>query len=231
MAETQQKPAKKPKQPADNIVLSSIESLLGNTRNSRKHDEKQILEIIRSIKDFGWTNRVLIDEEGTIIAGHARVEAAKRMGNEKIPCMVAKGWSDEMKRRYMVLDNKIPLNASWDAILLDAEIRDLASLGIVPSDLGFSEDDIQRLEEDLLSAQTNDNQPRNSSRRNRDDSNEEPEEEAVTFSLVMEQDQREAVFQAIRAAKARDNHDRGASALATICNEWLQLNLNSQAAS
>ena len=81
-------------------------------------------QIAGSIREWGWTMPVLVDEAGTIIAGHGKVLAASRLGLDQVPVMVARGWSDAQKRAYMLADNKLPLNAGWnDKLLQDRACR------------------------------------------------------------------------------------------------------------
>ena len=84
----------------------------------------------RSIREWGWTIPVLVDEEGRLIAGHARVYwRAHRLGLTEVPVMVARGWSEAKKRAYILADNKLALNAGWDPELLRLELADLRDMG------------------------------------------------------------------------------------------------------
>lgn len=102
-------------------------------RNARTHSKKQVKQIAESIRTFGFTNPVLIDRENTILAGHGRVEAAKLIGMEQVPCVRLEHMTEEQKRAYVLADNKLALNAGWDEDLLAEELR--ALLGV--EDLGF----------------------------------------------------------------------------------------------
>jgi site-specific DNA-methyltransferase (adenine-specific) len=123
--------------PAENVVLKDIDSLIPYARNSRSHSENQIDQIAASIKEWGFTNPVLIDADSTIIAGHARVMAAKKLGIEKIPAMTAVGWTDSQKKAYVIADNKLALNAGWDEEMLSLEIADLKDAGFDIDLTGF----------------------------------------------------------------------------------------------
>lgn len=103
------------------------------TRNARKHSRKQLRQIADSIREFGFTNPVLIDETRTILAGHGRVEAAKLLGLARVPCIFIEHMNDAQKRAYVLADNKLALNASWDEDLLAEELAALASV-----DAGFN---------------------------------------------------------------------------------------------
>src|ERR1700756_3726585 len=111
--------------PADKVERWSLERLIPYARNARTHDEAQIAQLASSIREWGWTVPVLVDEQGTIIAGHGRVLAAEKLGLEQVPVMVAKGWSDAQKRAYAIADNRLPLNAGWDDAILSLESADL----------------------------------------------------------------------------------------------------------
>ena len=110
-------PALKP-WPADKVTRRSIAELAPYARNARLHSDAQVAQIAASIGEWGWTMPVLLDEAGGIIAGHGRVLAAKKLGIDAMPCMVAKGWSEAQKRAYVIADNKIAVNAIWDEELL-----------------------------------------------------------------------------------------------------------------
>lgn len=114
--------------PAEKIEKWDIEKLSPYSRNARTHSEAQIEQICSSIKEWGWTIPVLIDPEGQIIAGHGRIEAARKMGMTEVPVMVADGWTEVQKQKYVLADNKIALNAGWDQGLLRAEIEDLKAV-------------------------------------------------------------------------------------------------------
>ncbi len=97
-------------------------------RNARKHSKKQIRQIADSIEAFGFTNPVLVDEAGSILAGHGRVEAAKFLQLETVPCVVLEHMTPTQKRAYVIADNKLAENASWDDDLLSEELRELLDL-------------------------------------------------------------------------------------------------------
>jgi hypothetical protein len=111
--------------PADKVARRSITELVPAARNARTHSAAQVKQLVASIKEWGWTSPVLCDERGGIIAGHGRVLAAKELGLETVPVMVAAGWSETKKRAYLIADNKLPLNADWDPELLKLDLQDL----------------------------------------------------------------------------------------------------------
>lgn len=133
---------------ADKITRKRLSTLVPYARNSRTHSDAQIDQIVESIKEWGWTVPVLIDEAGGIIAGHGRVLAAERMGLERIPCTVAQGWTEEQKRAYVIADNKLTENGGWDKAMLASELGDLESLGFRTSLIGFSDQEFAELVQD-----------------------------------------------------------------------------------
>lgn len=118
--------------------------LRGYERNARTHDEAQINQIVASIREFGFNNPILVDETDTIIAGHGRLAAALRMGLEQVPCIVLAHLSEVQRRAYILADNKIALNAGWDAGLLSLELADLQG-DLDLSVLGFSAGELAEL--------------------------------------------------------------------------------------
>ena len=110
------------------IILLPVRNLRPNRRNARTHPKKQIKQIIESIRRFGWTYPILIDENGVILAGHGRYEAALLLGLREVPVIVVGGLGDAEKRALALADNKIAANAGWDRQLLAAELGDLADL-------------------------------------------------------------------------------------------------------
>ena len=105
-----------------------IASLKPNPRNARTHSKKQICQIAESIRVFGFTNPVLIDQDGAILAGHGRVAAARQLGWTEVPTIELSAMSEAQKRAYVLADNKLALNAGWDEELLALELGELASL-------------------------------------------------------------------------------------------------------
>jgi len=106
-------------------------------KNARKHSAEQISQIAASIKKWGWTNPILADEHGGIVAGHGRLQAAAELGLTSIPTIIMAGWSEDEKRAYVLADNQIALNASWDFEILSAELKDLSGFEFDLAGLGF----------------------------------------------------------------------------------------------
>ena len=107
------------------VTYRPIESLIPYARNSRTHSDAQVAQIAASIREFGWTNPVLIDPEGGIIAGHGRIMAGRKLGIKEAPCIVLENLTDAKRRAYVIADNKLALNAGWDVELLKIELKDL----------------------------------------------------------------------------------------------------------
>lgn len=114
-------------------------------RNARTHSREQVEQIADSIRKFGFTNPLLVDDAGRVIAGHGRLMAAQQLGLDAVPCMVVTGLSDAERRALILADNKLALNAGWDEDLLAAELRDLQGLGFDLAITGFSLEELDRL--------------------------------------------------------------------------------------
>ncbi|WP_379554182.1 site-specific DNA-methyltransferase [Qipengyuania sp. DGS5-3] len=133
------------------IIYRDPKSLTPDLRNARKHSEKQIEKIAKSIQSFGFNSPVLIDRHGSLIAGHGRVEAAKKLGLAKIPTVAIEHLSDHQKRAFMLADNRIAELSTWDEDILALELEDL-TLADDPfeiTDTGFEMGRIDTLIEDL----------------------------------------------------------------------------------
>lgn len=127
------------------ITYRPIESLIPYARNSRTHSDAQVAQIAASIKEFGWTNPVLIDGEGGIIAGHGRVMAGRKLGIKEAPCIVLDNLTEAQRRAYVIADNKLALNAGWDMELLKVELGDLKGLDFDLSLTGFDPGELSNL--------------------------------------------------------------------------------------
>jgi site-specific DNA-methyltransferase (adenine-specific) len=135
----------KKQNPADKVEQWPIGRLVPYAKNSRTHSDAQVAQIAASIKEWGFTTAVLVDEDGGIIAGHGRLMAARKLGMSEVPVMVAAGWSDAQKRAYVIADNKLALNAGWDNELLALELADIQGLGFDVELTGFSDEEIKAL--------------------------------------------------------------------------------------
>lgn len=127
------------------IVYKKTNELIPYARNSRTHSDEQVGQIAASIREFGFTNPVLIDGDNGIIAGHGRIMAASRLKLDEVPCIVLDYLTDAQKKAYVIADNKLALNAGWDDELLSLELSELESLDFDLSLLGFSDDELSSL--------------------------------------------------------------------------------------
>lgn len=119
------------------IVERSTSDLIPYANNSRRHSDEQVAQIAASIREFGWTNPVLIDGENGIIAGHGRVLAAQRLGMRKVPTIELAHLTANQRRAYVIADNKLALNAGWDMDLLKLELGNLQEFNFDLSLIGF----------------------------------------------------------------------------------------------
>jgi DNA modification methylase len=131
--------------PADRVELWPIEKLILYANNPRLHSAADIERIAASILKWGWTNPVLVDEQGVLIAGHGRVAAAARLGLKSIPVIVARGWSEEEKQAYRLADNELAARGSWDLDLLRNELGDLKFSGFNLDLIGFEPDRLDEI--------------------------------------------------------------------------------------
>lgn len=131
------------------IEQLKTEDLLSYARNSRTHSEAQVDQIAASIKEFGFTNPVLIDGDGQIIAGHGRVMAARKLKLSEVPCIRLIHLTETQKKAYVIADNKLALNAGWDDELLALEIEDLKEENFDLSLLGFTQDELDDIAEKI----------------------------------------------------------------------------------
>ena len=121
------------------IETRSVADLIPYASNSRTHSDAQVAQIAASIKEFGWTNPILIDGENTIIAGHGRLLAARKLGLDKVPAIVLDHLTKPQQRALVIADNQLALNAGWDLDMLKAEIEDLNLEDFDISLLGFDD--------------------------------------------------------------------------------------------
>lgn len=127
------------------IEMMAVEALIPYANNSRTHDDAQVAQIAASIREFGFTNPILIDGEGGIIAGHGRILAARKLKLETVPCIMLGHLTDTQKRAYVIADNKLALNAGWDDELLAVEFAELGDLGFDLELTGFTLGEIDAL--------------------------------------------------------------------------------------
>ena len=127
------------------ISLRQVAALVPYARNSRTHSDAQVAQIAASIREFGWTNPVLIDGADGIIAGHGRLLAARKLGLTEVPCIVLDHLSETQKRALIIADNKLALNAGWDSEMLGLELQELAAEGFDLEMVGFTDDELAAL--------------------------------------------------------------------------------------
>ena len=121
-----------------------VADLIPYVNNARTHSDEQITQLASSIKEFGFINPVIIDDHNGLIAGHGRLMAAKKLGLDEVPVLVESHLTEAQKKAYILADNKLALNAGWDADLLKVELSELKDLGFDNLDtIGFSEDEIK----------------------------------------------------------------------------------------
>jgi len=123
--------------PADKVERRPIADLVPYARNARTHSDAQVAQIAASMREWGWTNPVLVDEGGMIIAGHGRVMAARQLGLDAVPVMVAEGWTEAQKKAYVLADNQLASNAGWDNDLRKIELQELSAEGFPVDLIGF----------------------------------------------------------------------------------------------
>jgi DNA modification methylase len=127
------------------IKTVTVDKLIPYVRNSRTHSDAQIAQIAASIKEFGWTNPILVDAENGIIAGHGRLMAARKLGYKEVPVIELKDMTDTQKRAYVIADNQLALNAGWDFSLLSLEVADLKENDFDLDLLGFDPKELEKL--------------------------------------------------------------------------------------
>ena len=132
----------KTKPTIENVLIGALKAY---DRNARTHSPEQVAQIAASMVEFGFTNPVLIDKRGTIVAGHGRVEAAYSIGLEEIPCIRLEHLTEDQVRAYCLTDNKLALNAAWNMDTLAAELKGLEAVGFDMSLTGFSPEELAEI--------------------------------------------------------------------------------------
>jgi ParB family chromosome partitioning protein len=197
------------------IETRPVAKLLPYVSNSRTHSDAQVAQIAASIKEFGWTNPILIDGDNTIIAGHGRLLAARKLGMESVPAIVLDHLSKAQQRALVIADNQLALNAGWDMAMLAAELAELDDAKFDLELLGFDAGLINELlgpvdEVGLPELKDGDRDPF----------------QQMTFTL--HDDQAEEVKEAIERAKAMgpfdsQNENGNGNAIARICETFLTM--------
>lgn len=128
--------------PTDCVVRRPLAALAASTRNARVHPDAQVEQLANSIREWGFTMPILVDERGEVIAGHGRLLAAEKLGLAEVPVMEAVGWTAKQIRAYRLADNQLALNAAWDIKLFAAELGELTDVAAL---VGFSAAELQNI--------------------------------------------------------------------------------------
>ena len=202
--------------PADHVERWPLARLIPYARNARTHSPEQIKQLAALMREWGWTIPVLADEQGGLIAGHARVQAGELNGYEEAPVMIAHGWSEAKKRAYVLADNKLAMNAGWNEELLGVELLELRDMGFDMPVIGFDEKELDELMREVADA----GYP------------ELPEGDRAPYqqiTFMLHDEQVKIVQAAVTAAKARGpfentgNDNANGNALARVCEAYLEL--------
>jgi len=198
------------------IVQKPVDKLIPYINNSRTHSDEQIAQIAASIKEFGWTNPILVDGANGIIAGHGRLMAARKLGYTEVPTIELKDLTETQRKAYIIADNRLALNAGWDNEMLRLELAEIGDLGFDLELTGFSAEEITELQfDDDAEAEMPELK----------DGDKEPFQQK-TFTLHDEQ--AEVVDNAITLARTNPlvdtglNENTNGNALALICHQWLE---------
>lgn len=227
-------------QMAQRIELWPVERLVPFENNARVHSAEQLAQIQASIREFGFTAPILVDGESGILAGHGRLEAAKALGMIEVPVVVLDHLTPEQRRLYVLADNKLAENAGWDDAKLAAELRELMTADFDLSSMGFSDEDLRRLEDglelgqfeelsqgyeraepedqpglDLMPGAGEDDGPEDATAESGE------VEERHVFSCNLLWDDREVVLAAVRLAKEKHGLEGTPEALVQVCREWM----------
>ena len=194
------------------VEYKNTDSLIPYVNNSRTHSDEQVTQVASSIKEFGFTNPLLIDEQGGIIAGHGRLMAANKLGLEQVPTITLAGLTEAQRKAYIIADNQLALNSGWDLDMLRVEIERLEELDFDLSLVGFEDDVIEKLldiDTDMPDLPDGDRDPF----------------QQKTFTLHDEQAQ--TIDDAITKARTNPlidtglNDNNNGNAIAYICEQWL----------
>lgn len=129
----------------DKIQWVDIEDVIPFSNNSRTHSDSQVGQIAALIREYGWTQPIVVSPDLTILAGHGRLAAARKLKEKKVPVIVLDGLSDAQKRAYVIADNKVAMNSGWDVDLLKAELEHLSEVDFDLSLLGFDTSELGTL--------------------------------------------------------------------------------------
>jgi ParB-like chromosome segregation protein Spo0J len=127
------------------ITQKKVTELIPYVKNSRTHSDEQVAQIAASIKEFGWTNPILVDGSNGIIAGHGRLMAARKLGHKEVPTIELADLTETQKKAYIIADNRLALNAGWDNEMLTIELNELLADGFALEMLGFDAGIVEQL--------------------------------------------------------------------------------------
>jgi len=201
------------------ITLKKVTELIPYVNNSRTHSDEQVAQIAASIKEFGWTNPILVDGSNGIIAGHGRLLAARKLGQTEVPTIELSDLTETQKKAYIIADNRLALSAGWDNEMLTLEFEELKALDFDLELTGFTLEEIDA----LAGVQELDGMPELPT------GDKEPFQQ-MTFTL--HDTQAEQVGAAMDAAKQMGafidspNENSNGNALARICETFLTQNGN-----
>ena len=130
---------------AREIVHRRVDDLIPYVNNARIHPDRQIDQLARSISRYGFLVPVVVDGNGGILSGHGRIRAAKKIGIETVPTVIADHLTEDQRREYILADNRIAENAEWDMELLRIELSDLSDIDVDFSDLGFDDKELRKI--------------------------------------------------------------------------------------
>ena len=192
--------------------------LIPYVNNSRTHSEQQVQQVASSIKEFGFTNPILIDEDSGIIAGHGRLMAAQKLGLDEVPTITLEGLTEAQRKAYVIADNQLAMNAGWDFEALRIEVDRLSELDVDIDLLGFDDDFLNDL---LFDSDSESIFPDIAS-------GEKEPYQKKTFTL---HDEQVAIIDdAVMLARTNPlsdsslNDNSNGNAIAFICDDWLKNN-------
>lgn len=197
------------------VIYKPVADLIPYANNSRTHSDEQVTQVAASIKEFGFTNPVLIDEKNGIIAGHGRLMAAKKLELEQVPTITLVGLTEAQRKAYIIADNQLALNSGWDLDTLRVEFERLEELDFDLSLIGFEDDVVEKLldiDAEMPELPDGDRDPF----------------QQKTFTLHDEQAQ--ILDDAITKARTNPlidtglNDNNNGNAIAYICEQWLKDN-------
>lgn len=202
------------------IEQVKIEKLIPYANNAREHSDQQIAQIAGSIREYGFNNPILIDEDNTVIAGHGRLYAAMKLELKDVPCVRLSHLTETEKKAYILADNKIALNSTWDLSMLDLELKNLQEQDVDLTLLGFTDADLARLADDKDQERL-DAMVADAGIDDDVDTSDRPDQEMFPLSVMLEHDQRDTIFKALRKAKEEHTLENSGQALWVICKDYL----------